>query len=229
MGTTGLALSIAPALLWLVHLRRKDRYEPEPWLPLLAVLLLGAGAAMLVGWARPRVEACADLLRLDSAWAEAYLVTALPEEAAKLAAVALGAVWLSEWDERVDGILYGAAAALGFAAVENVYYLLESQSFGVVLARTFTAELGHVIFTATSGFLLGLAKLDARMRWRCAVCALLAAVGLHGTYDWMLGGGDRAALLALILFLPLGLVLLSLKLRWALTRSPYRPLRLART
>lgn len=222
MDTTGLSLSLAPALLWLAYMRRKDRYEPEPWIHLFAVLLLGAAAAYAIGWARPRVEHFAALRGLDGAWGEAFLVTALPEEFAKLAAVACGALWLSEWDERCDGIVYGAAAGLGFASVENVYYLLESQSLGVVVARAFTAELGHVVFTASGGFLLGLAKLAPRRRVLCALAALATAVALHGSYDLLLGAGGLAALLALVLLLPLGLVLLALKMRWALARSPYR-------
>ena len=82
--------------------------------------------------------------------ADAFLITALPEETLKLLAFVLGAGFSRELDEPMDGIVYGAAAALGFTAIENALFLFESGDPLLLLVRGFTATLGHVAFTATA-------------------------------------------------------------------------------
>ncbi len=216
-------LGFAPGVLWLAYFWRKDVWEPEPKLALARVFLLGCAAAWVTTLLRPRLEVLLPLEEgLTSDLADAFLVTALNEELLKLAAFALGALWLREWDEPMDGILYGTAAALGFASLENAVYLATSDSNSLVLVRAFTANLAHVAFTGGMGFCIGLGKLHGRaiLAWTTGIAI---AVVLHGVYDLFLFSLPEWNALSLLLVLPLSLALLGLKIRWSHARSPHRP------
>ncbi len=216
-------VGLAPGCLWMWYFWRKDVWEPEPKLALVRVFLLGAAAAWLVCVLRPRLESA--WLPAEAGWrldlADAFLVTALGEEFAKLAAFALGALWLSEWDEPMDGIVYGTAAALGFASLENAVYVATSESASIVLVRAFTANLGHVAFTAGMGFFVGLGKLRGRapLFW---TIGLAFAVLFHGLYDLFVFSRPDWNVISLLGVLPAALVLLGLKIRWSHARSPHR-------
>jgi RsiW-degrading membrane proteinase PrsW (M82 family) len=225
-GLLELAVGFVPGSLWLAHIARKDDWEREPWRVLLAVFALGALSAFAIADLRPRIEALWP--PLDGAaglWLDAFAITALSEELAKLCAVALGALWLAEWDEPMDGLVYGSAAGLGFAAVENAYYLAHHGYEVSVLARAVTAMLAHACFTAGGAFLLGLARLAGGLRWLgFGALALVAAVVPHGLYDLLLMSGERQGLVALLAVLPGAVALFSVQMRWARARSPrYHP------
>ena len=208
-----------PGTLWLLYVYRKDRVAPEPWRLIVRVFALGVAAGWTIALIRPRLELwlmptedgpLADL-------ADAFLVTAGGEELAKLFAFALGALWHADWDEPMDGIVYGAAAGLGFASIENAYFLSADGGWSVLAARAFTANLAHLAFSGSLGFAFGLAKLEGRWSW--AVGAWLAVVVLHGAYDWLLFAGPTWSPLALLGVLPLALVAVGLKVTWARSRS----------
>ncbi len=58
----------------------------------------------------------------------------------------------------MDGIIYAAAAAIGFSVVENVLYIA---SFGMSIApplRATISTLAHIAFSGLGGYYLGLAK-----------------------------------------------------------------------
>ncbi|MGH9800771.1 MAG: PrsW family glutamic-type intramembrane protease, partial [Blastocatellia bacterium] len=54
------------------------------------------------------------------------LIVGPVEEGLKLIAVYFYAYRRPEFDESLDGVVYGASAALGFAAIENVFYLAQN-------------------------------------------------------------------------------------------------------
>ncbi len=223
-----LLMGFAPGLFWLWFFRRKDDLEPEPRGRLVKVFLLGCASALLLLVLLPRLN---PLLRPDHPGllrdlVEIFILVALFEEGVKLLAFYLGAWRSKDLDEPLDGIIYGIAAALGFASVENVIYLIATGDPAVVVFRSCTATLGHVVFTGTMGFFFGLAKFRRQPR-RILLMAvgLLLAVGLHGLYDLLLmPGHGKLGLVAILGLLPLLLLILSLKIRWARAKSAsYHP------
>lgn len=216
-------LALLPSLVWLWLICRRDAHEREPLWLVAAAFGLGAGATLGVLWLRPTVETALEHLvggQLRAA-VDAFVVTAMTEEALKL--LALAPLCLHrELDEPLDGVVYGAAVALGFAAVENALFAHRAESVGLVLQRAFTATLLHVCCTAGLGFALANAKLPRRRgRPGWVVAGLMFAVGLHGSYDWFLAGSRGLALVSLLLLLPLGLVVLAGGIRWARARSAW--------
>lgn len=223
-----LILGFAPGLLWLWWVCSKDDWEPEPAHHVLAAFTWGVLSAIAVVFWRPAFEGLLPQLapRAD-ALVDAFVVTAFFEEFAKASVLVVGCSWFREWDEPIDGIVYGAAVGLGFASFENVVYLSIGGATSVVLVRAFTATLVHATCTACVGFLLGLGK--SRSRWRAltaCVLALALATLAHGTYDALLSATRASALVSLLVLLPFLLSMLSFGLRWSRSRSPlHHPIR----
>jgi RsiW-degrading membrane proteinase PrsW (M82 family) len=213
---TDFLLAFAPAALWIWYVRREDVREPEPRLLVLFAFLNGCGAASLIATLRPRIEHLfPSIPGLPGGLLDAFVVTALPEELVKLSAVCLACLWSREWNEPMDGIVYGVAAGLGFASLENVYFLAQTGEPWLVAGRAFTANLAHAAFTGGAAFFIGLARLHYRGGVLLALLGVSLAVLFHGAYDLFLFSLPRWNVVSLLFVLPLALVLLGLRIRWA--------------
>jgi RsiW-degrading membrane proteinase PrsW (M82 family) len=185
---------------------------------------LGIASAFVVLWVRPHFE---PMLPRGPSVArnalDSFAVTSLVEETVKLLAVLPLCLFAREWDEPLDGIVYGAAVALGFASVENAFYLASSGEIALVLARAFTATLLHVSCTGGVAFVLGCVRLRRCTRaW--ALLAFAVVVAAHGTYDLIVSGVPKWSPVALLVVLPCLLAGLALATGWARDRSrEYHP------
>jgi len=117
-------LATAPVVALLALFRRADALRPEPHGEVARTMALGALLAVPV----LAVEVGLRRLLGDSALAagrflDAYLVAALPEEGLKLAVVLAVPFRRRSFDEFSDGVLYTAAASLGFGLLENLLYV----------------------------------------------------------------------------------------------------------
>jgi hypothetical protein len=116
----------------------------------------------------------------------------LIEESLK-GAVLFGLLWFrrDEIDGFVDGIVYAALVAIGFAMMENVTYYMRAyeeggaaQLQGVFILRGVFSPLGHPLFTSMTG--LGVAYAATHRgagRVVAPVAGLLAAMTLHGLWN----------------------------------------------
>ena len=141
------------------------------------------------------------------------------EELCKFAAVRFKAYRSPYFDEPMDGLVYAAAASLGFASMENLFYVVE---FGpeVMLGRAPLSTVAHLVFGGVWGYALGLHHASGHRR------PLLVAGGLA------LGACTHAAFNIFVSFplaLPLGIALTVGGAIWALGRfewgrriSPFR-------
>ena len=163
-------------------------------------------------------------------WVDAFVVTAFVEEFAKMLPLLL--LLRTRWfDEPLDGVIYGTAIGLGFASLENFWYLQLTGDSSIAVQRGFTAVLGHVTFTGSLGFFVGIARFShPRPAVLLTALGLLFATLFHGLYDYLLLSGNRGSeLFSLLALLPLLLVLLAWKIQWARKRSPlFHPDKVAR-
>ncbi len=116
----------------------------------------------------------------------------LLEEAAKALGVVLVVMLSKEFDNPTDGLVYGTASGLGFAATENLVYLvagaggpaLEGQLF-LILLRTVMAAGIHAVCSAAFGGCLGFAYLSRKraQRFGWALIGLIGAVGIHAGWN----------------------------------------------
>lgn len=224
-----LALAVAPGLFLLLYLYLKDRHEPEPLAlvtrtffagALMAVPVVAVGEFVLV----PAAEAMGLPGGRLWPWWQAFVTAGLLEETCKLAAVWFVAYRNPNLNEPYDGILYAAAASLGFATIENVAYVVPQADLSVGVARAVLAVPAHAMFGVAMGYYLGRAKFKppGLRRRLMGAAALAVPVVLHGVYDLLVqDAGDQ---LAFILLYPLVAFLWVRGLRQVdelLARSPF--------
>jgi RsiW-degrading membrane proteinase PrsW (M82 family) len=193
LASANLVLPFLVSFAWLFFVRQFDRAQPEPLWLVVATFALGALAVIPAGfleWAWDALSPYTNptLLtfgRSPSAFPLAlvgFIVTVgVSEEGSKLLATWSLARHRREFDEPVDGIVYGAAAALGFAAAENVRYLALGRVDGpLVASRAFMSVPAHLFFGTIWGYALGRRLVHPEKKvWPM----FLAAAALHGLFD----------------------------------------------
>jgi protease PrsW len=197
VGLTALPLAVVfLTFSWL------DRIEPEPWAGRIQATLWGATVAALVS------GTVNTLVQLTAGDVAALVVSApLVEETMKAGGVLWAATRRREVGTVMDGVVYAGWVAAGFAATENVLYLLEGASTGA-LATTFVVRalltpFAHPLFTLPVGVAVGWAIVQRRSPWPWAALGLVPAVALHAAWNTtaVLGADVGGALVALVLLL----------------------------
>jgi hypothetical protein len=123
-----------------------------------------------------------------------FLVVAPLQEAGKVAA-AWPAFLSKHIDEEYDGVVYAAASALGFAAIESGAVLRAHPTGLVWVTRALLALPAHVFFACLWGYALGRARQMRRQRVPVFPLAFLAAIAAHGLYAHFVYGRGPGALL----------------------------------
>lgn len=211
----------------MLYFYSRDKLEPEPRGLVIRTFLLGMAAAVP-----------ASLLEGLFLWVgEFLLIVAVGpaiEEYAKYFTVTRSIYHSEEFSEPMDGIVYAVAAALGFASLENLAYLIATSALVPAdLAETFWARAllsvpAHALFSSMWGYALGFGMLmrDPMMRRAFIRRGLWLAIGLHGLFNFLaLASGDGglwgSALLLLLVLLAWRAV--HRRIASALEHSPYRP------
>jgi protease PrsW len=136
---------------------------------------------------------------------EAYVVSGFVEEGTKLLVVMLFIFRQPYFDEESDGIIYAVTASMGLAFFENILYSF--RPIQDLIMRGLTAVPLHAIASGTMGYFIGVSKFGDRSR---LAIGLLAAVGIHGTYNFLLFAGGWFSPLVIPLLLVSGYTLLKL-------------------
>ncbi len=199
------ALSAVPALLLAAYIWYADVTTSEPLTLLVGTFLLGvlfAGFAgllnVVIGGPVQAIGSGFGLFEPAGLVVFFFLVVGPVEEGVKLLAVRLYAYRDDRFDAVVDGAVYGAAAGLGFATIENALYIVQNtemvagtaQAFGAgsdVAAVRALAGPGHVIYSAFAGYYLGLAKFNPDDAGPIVLKGLVIASLVHATYNTLSG------------------------------------------
>jgi RsiW-degrading membrane proteinase PrsW (M82 family) len=227
-------VAVAPSLALLTYFYLRDRYEREPLGHLVAAYLLGMFAmlaaqglvGLLADWVSPEwLRAGGEVARFF----DAFVLAGASEELAKWTVVVAAVYAWREFNEPMDGLLYGVAIALGFATLENLLFLA-SRGLAVGWQRALFAVPAHALFGGTMGFYVGRAKFaPARTRRsRDVVLALvlsfLVPTAFHGAYDFALlhGLGWKVRVAVTLLSLTFWIFVLH-RIKRAQRESPFRP------
>lgn len=179
-------VSLAPVVIILFYIYFRDKYEKEPLGLLLKSLIAGALIVIPVIFTEMLLSALAPEggKISDAAW-KAFAVAGMTEELFKFLALYL-LVWKSpSFNEKFDGIVYAVFVSLGFAAVENVLYVLKG-GYSVALSRAITAVPAHALFGVRMGYYFGIAHMYPELRKKYLRLAFFIPFLLHGIYDFIL-------------------------------------------
>lgn len=116
-----------------------------------------------------------------------FVVAALVEESLKFRVVQKHTFNKKEFNEVMDGISYTIIASLGFAVMENIFYVLEG-GFTVGVLRSFTAVPAHALFSGVMGYYIGKSVFSKNPKTsrKLKVKGLFYGIFYHGTYNFLL-------------------------------------------
>ena len=191
--------AVAPALLilWLVIAAGES---PGPPAKVWTAFVLGAASISLLGVARAPFASI--LAAPEDPWVAQALHSvfgvAVPEETVKILVIVAVSVRRRPFADPMDTVVYGAAAGLGFAAYENLAYLVQHPEMWRALAALrsvltvpFHGALGIIagayLAIARSGTALGAHRHHrdwARLSSR--ILMLFAPLALHAGFDFPL-------------------------------------------
>lgn len=186
-----LAGGIMPALLWLWFWLKEDRLHPEPRGMIIRTFIIGMIAVPLVF---PVEKFIQNHYGQEIIFGLPILVVFLwssAEELFKLIAAYLAAMDTKEYDEPIDAVVYMITAALGFSAMENVFFLVSSiSSSGIVESlitgnlRFIGATLLHVLSSGVIGLFIGLSFYKSWITKKISlIIGVVIAILLHTTFN----------------------------------------------
>jgi len=207
-----------PALLWLWFWLREDLH-PEP----RRILLLTFTAGMVMAIVALFLEQGTNVLITKwfvflPKWLFSVIllfVWAAIEEIAKYIAARRAALRLSSFDEPVDALIYLITAALGFAALENILFLLKVFDGHGMLAGLITgnlrflgATLLHVVSSAIVGASVAFSFFHKEKLMRNVLGGLLFATILHTLFNFFIINSGDTNLFKILIPLWLAVVIL---------------------
>ena len=212
---------LIPAVIWLGLILFEDREHPEPRKRLVYSFAAGMLGVLLV---LPYQLIAKQLIDPDMlktgifALGIQYGIFAFLEETMKFALTYIFALRTRDVDEPLDEIVYLAAVALGFAALENSLFLLNpliSGEIGTAFLITNIRFVGATLVHLVSAVIIGVFMANSfykpkRTRLLMAFCGILVATVFHTLYNIFLktaGTGDLFAVF-LSLWVVAGYVLL---------------------
>jgi RsiW-degrading membrane proteinase PrsW (M82 family) len=191
----GGVLALIPLTIVLLGIRWIDRWEPEPRSALIFAFLWGAGVsvllALIVDFGVSEQIAAGGGATNGTIFAQTVFQAPIVEEFGKgLGVLLIFIVGRRFFDGPVDGIVYAATVASGFAFTENIqYFALQISEAGgfdgtvgeIFLVRGILSPFAHVMFTALTGLLIGLAARRGSILLAIGAffVGLIPAIALH--------------------------------------------------
>ncbi|RPI83902.1 MAG: protease PrsW [Chloroflexi bacterium] len=228
-------LGFIPMFFFAAVIYWTDRYEKEPMLLLVAVfgwgaLIAAAGAFFLNTFLGLSVYALTGS-ELATGFTTTSFIAPIVEEILKGFAVFLiFLLFRQEFDSVLDGIVYAAVTALGFAATENAFYIfnfgyVEGGYAGIaemVFIRIFLVGWQHPFYTAFIGIGLAFSRLSSKpvVKVFAPIVGLSLAIyghSLHNTLASLLNGTSGLLTAAVIDWTGWGAMLLFII--WAIYRE----------
>ena len=190
LSTLGYAFlgGLLPALVWLYFLLKEDAHHREPRALLAFAFVAGMAAVPIALPLEQFAQAhLSGNFSVFTAWA-------LIEETLKYAMIAALILWRPTVNESPDYVIYMITVALGFAAAENMLFLITPLMDGNLVNSLFTgnvrfigSSLLHVIASSAIGFSLAFSvKSRPAIRAVAAGFGLILAIALHTAFNTLI-------------------------------------------
>ncbi len=205
--------AVGPVILLLKRQADAAGGKKKLWKTYLALFCAGAFSTVFAYGIERGLSALVspDPETTSGAFFEAFIVASATEETLKFIPLILFVYWSDRFTRYARGASFAAFISLGFAFVENILYVLSGASaegsFVTAFLRAFTSIPGHFAFSIVMGYFVALAVLGKtkgenifrsgsgfasasperkKLFYKRMTCALGAAIGVHGIYDFLL-------------------------------------------
>jgi RsiW-degrading membrane proteinase PrsW (M82 family) len=180
--------AIAPVFIIIIYIYIKDKYEKEPKRLLLLSFISGAIVSILITtllyFGFEFVLPLNNHYSIQEQFIKAFFVVGLSEEFSKYIIVRYVSQPRKAFTEPFDGIIYAVMVSMGFAATENLMYVMQG-GMEVAILRAFTAVPAHAAFAIIMGYFMGKAKFSNN-KVLLNFTGLFLAILFHGAYDFFL-------------------------------------------
>ena len=240
LGTIVIAFisGVIPTLVWLWFWTREDKENPEPK-NMIALAFLGGMIAVVISLFLEKYFYGFGLKNLFSSgifshilpWFQSIatktgitidkvllvmIVAPIIEELSKFVLAYILVLRSKEDDEPLDPMIYMITTALGFAAIENMLFLIDPISKQNVIAsinngdmRFIGATLLHTISSATIALFISYNFFDKKVEKTVyTVLGIIVAVFVHGAFNYFMLGNQGASVTALELIWIIVIILL---------------------
>ena len=218
---------VLPALVWLWFWTREDIQDPEP-ISMIALAFVGGMAAVFISLFLEKYYYDLGLANLFSSnflnhllpWFEkianqtgnpvdkvllVVIFAPLIEETAKFVMAYFLVLRSKDDNEPLDPMIYMIATALGFAAIENMLFLISPFEHNNFISTIFTgnmrfigATLLHTVSSATIAMFISFHFFDSKLKKILfTFLGIISAVAIHGLFNYFMIGNQSSSLIAL--------------------------------
>ena len=166
---------ILPSLAWLFYYLKKDQH-PESKKMILKIFLWGSLTTIPVYLVQRFLTMSLDSISLPLIFISliyGFLIIAFTEELFKYLVIKFRVLSNSACDEPIDIMIYMIVSALGFAAIENIFYIVSSAinlpindavfaSVIISLSRFLGATFLHTLCSALVGYFIVLSIIKTK-------------------------------------------------------------------
>jgi RsiW-degrading membrane proteinase PrsW (M82 family) len=189
-----LIVGFVPSIIWLVFWINVDKTHHEPFGLLLMCFVMGGASVLLATFLQNALKtAVADPHSQVIVWAAI-------EEILKFGVFYFLAYKSAYDDEPLEPAIYMIVVSLGFAAVENIFYVFQphiiTNTTAILLTgglRFFGSTLLHTIASCFVGIVIGLTKKETH--FASFIVGLTGAIFLHATFNFFILKNDTASML----------------------------------
>ena len=199
-----LLITILPSILIILFFINSDKFK-EPTKEIIKIFFLGILITIPAYILNTYIS---DFLYKNTEVSEglisSFLTAAPVEEGLKLSVLYYFVYKMKEFNEPLDGIVYGVTVSLGFATLENIYYVylladyFETTSMALAVIRSFSAVPAHAVFGIFMGYFF--MKYSFIKKGDNLFFAFVVPFVLHGCYNLFTTSN---------FFVSLGLILIS--------------------
>ena len=182
-----LLITIVPSILILLYFFLSDKFK-EPKGSIALVFFLGICICLPAGYINFFMEN-----NFKDIFSErllfSFLGPAWCEELLKFIILYYVVLKRSEFNEPMDGIVYGVAVSLGFATLENYEYVFiyaekwEIEPYTMAILRSYSAVPMHGLLGCVMGFYFGMYSFTANKKY-LILCLLIPFI-IHGLYNFI--------------------------------------------
>ena len=182
-----LLITIVPSILILLYFFLSDKFK-EPKGSIALVFFLGICICLPAGYINSFMEN-----NFKDIFSErllfSFLGPAWCEELLKFIILYFIVLRRNEFNEPMDGIVYGVAVSLGFATLENYEYVFiysenwEIEPYTVAIMRSYSAVPMHGLLGCVMGFYFGMYSFTANKKY-LILCLLIPFI-IHGLYNFL--------------------------------------------
>ena len=199
---TTLLITILPSLLIVAFFVKSDRF-PEPTSQIIKIFMFGIFLCIPAFYINTALDEIYSNTNISEALIRSFLSAAPVEEVLKFTVLYSLVYKMKDFNEPIDGIVYGVSVSLGFATLENIYYVyvlsdyFDTTSQGLAILRSFSAIPAHGIFGATMGYFF-MKYTFIKKENNLALC-MIVPILLHGAYNYFASSFFIISLLIVII------------------------------